>query len=418
MLTKARERADAQPVDGIRVLIADDEGEVRSALADLIDAERALDLVGAAADADEAIELAIAQRPDVALVDVKMPGGGGARAAREIVASSPHTRVLALSAYEDRTTVLEMLRAGAVGYLVKGTAPEEIVASIGRAVRGQTSLSAEVMGSVVHELSSQLRRQASETEARAQVMDRIRRVVDGNGMSIVFQPIMDLRDRSTIGMEALARFAEEPVRTPDVWFHEAASVGLGTDLELTAIRRALGLTDRLPADSYLSLNLSHRTATSPRLLHELADERADRLVIEITEHEPVEDYDALTDALEALRRRGVRVAIDDAGAGFASLRHALRLDPHILKVDISLVRDIDTDRARRALASALIHFAEEMDVAIIAEGIETQAELDTLLALGVHFGQGYFLARPAPIDPSEADVPAGDTDASVGAEAR
>jgi EAL domain-containing protein (putative c-di-GMP-specific phosphodiesterase class I)/CheY-like chemotaxis protein len=401
-------------MDGIRVLIADDEGEVRSALADLIDAERALELVGAAADADEAIELAIAQRPDVALVDVKMPGGGGARAAREIVASSPHTRVLALSAYEDRTTVLEMLRAGAVGYLVKGTAPEEIVASIGRAVRGQTSLSAEVMGSVVHELSSQLRRQASETEARAQVMDRIRRVVDGDGMSIVFQPIMDLRDRTTVGTEALARFAEEPLRTPDVWFHEAASVGLGTDLELTAIRRALVLIDRLPAEAYLSLNLSHRTATSPRLLDELADERADRLVIEITEHEPVEDYDALTDALEALRRRGVRVAIDDAGAGFASLRHALRLDPHILKVDISLVRDIDTDRARRALASALIHFAEEMDVAIIAEGIETQAELDTLLSLGVRFGQGYFLARPAPID-SHGD--GGATDRSVGAEA-
>jgi EAL domain-containing protein (putative c-di-GMP-specific phosphodiesterase class I)/CheY-like chemotaxis protein len=401
-------------MDGIRVLIADDEGEVRSALADLIDAERALELVGAAADADEAIELAIAQRPDVALVDVKMPGGGGARAAREIVASSPHTRVLALSAYEDRTTVLEMLRAGAVGYLVKGTAPEEIVASIGRAVRGQTSLSAEVMGSVVHELSSQLRRQASETEARAQVMDRIRRVVDGDGMSIVFQPIMDLRDRTTVGTEALARFAEEPLRTPDVWFHEAASVGLGTDLELTAIRRALVQIDRLPAEAYLSLNLSHRTATSPRLLDELADERADRLVIEITEHEPVEDYDALTDALEALRRRGVRVAIDDAGAGFASLRHALRLDPHILKVDISLVRDIDTDRARRALASALIHFAEEMDVAIIAEGIETQAELDTLLSLGVRFGQGYFLARPAPID-THGD--GGATDRSVGAEA-
>jgi EAL domain-containing protein (putative c-di-GMP-specific phosphodiesterase class I) len=384
-------------MEGIRVLIADDEGEVRAALADLIDAERALELVGAAADADEAIELAIASHPDVALVDVKMPGGGGARAAREIVASSPQTRVLALSAYEDRTTVLEMLRAGAVGYLVKGTAPEEIVASIGRAVRGQTSLSAEVMGSVVHELSSQLRRQASETEARTQVMDRIRHVVDGDGMSIVFQPIMDLRDRAVVGMEALARFEGDPPRPPDVWFHEAASVGLGTDLELTAIRHALAQAADLPPEAYLSLNLSHRTATSPRLLEVLADEAADRLVIEITEHEAVEDYDTLCDALGLLRTRGVRVAIDDAGAGFASLRHALRLDPHILKVDISLVRDIDTDRARRALASALIRFAEEMDVAIVAEGIETPAELDTLRSLGVQFGQGYFLARPSPI---------------------
>ncbi|MEX2275848.1 MAG: EAL domain-containing protein [Actinomycetota bacterium] len=388
-------------MDSIRVLIADDEGEVRSALADLIDAERALDLVGAAADADEAIELAIAQHPDVALVDVKMPGGGGARAAREIVRASPRTRVLALSAYEDRTTVLEMLRAGAVGYLVKGTAPEEIVASIGRAVRGQTSLSAEVMGSVVHELSSQLRREATETEERELVMERIRRVVDGTGMRIVFQPIVDLENRAIVGMEALARFAGDPPRPPDVWFNEAASVGLGTDLELTAIRLAMENIDLLPPDAYLSLNLSHRTATSPRLLDVVIGEHSQRLVVEITEHEAVEDYDALTESLEKLRIRGVRVAIDDAGAGFASLRHALRLDPHVLKVDISLVRDIDTDRARRALASGLIRFAEEMDIAIVAEGIETQAELDTLLSLGVQFGQGYFLAHPAPIDQQE-----------------
>jgi len=388
-------------MDSIRVLIADDEGEVRAALADLIDAERALDLVGAAADADEAIELAIAQHPDVALVDVKMPGGGGARAAREIVRASPRTRVLALSAYEDRTTVLEMLRAGAVGYLVKGTAPEEIVASIGRAVRGQTSLSAEVMGSVVHELSSQLRREAIETEERELVMERIRRVLDGAGMAIVFQPIVDLQDRAIVGMEALARFAGDAPRPPDVWFNEAASVGLGTDLELTAIRMALGKIDLLPAGCYLSLNLSHRTATSPRLLDVIIGEHCDRLVVEITEHEPVEDYESLTESLEKLRVRGVRVAIDDAGAGFASLRHALRLDPHVLKVDISLVRDIDTDRARRALASGLIRFAEEMDISIVAEGIETQAELDTLLSLGVRYGQGYFLAHPAPIDEQE-----------------
>ena len=297
--------------------------------------------------------------------------------------------------------MLEMLRAGAVGYLVKGTAPEEIVASIGRAVRGQTSLSAEVMGSVVHELSSQLRRQAVESEERELVMERIRRVIDGTGMAIVFQPIVDLQNRAIVGMEALARFKGDPPRAPDVWFNEAASVGLGTDLELTAIRLALEEIELLPAGSYLSLNLSHRTATSPRLLDVIIGEHSPRLVVEITEHEPVEDYESLTEALEKLRVRGVRVAIDDAGAGFASLRHALRLDPHVLKVDISLVRDIDTDRARRALASGLIRFAEEMDISIVAEGIETQAELDTLLSLGVRYGQGYYLAHPAPIRSQE-----------------
>lgn len=136
----------------VTVLIAEDEPAVRAALSDLIDIEDELELVGAAADAQEAIDMAREHRPDVALVDVKMPAGGGARAAREIRDFSPATRVVALSAYEDRTTVLEMLRAGAAGYLVKGTAAGEIVEAIRRAVRGQASLSTEVTAEVIHEL--------------------------------------------------------------------------------------------------------------------------------------------------------------------------------------------------------------------------------------------------------------------------
>jgi signal transduction histidine kinase len=136
----------------ITVLIAEDEPAVRAALADLIEIEDELELVGAAADAQEAIDLAKEHLPDVALVDVKMPAGGGARAAREIKGLSPTTRVVALSAYEDRTTVLEMLRAGAAGYLVKGTSAGEIVEAIRRSVRGQASLSTEVTAEVIHEL--------------------------------------------------------------------------------------------------------------------------------------------------------------------------------------------------------------------------------------------------------------------------
>jgi signal transduction histidine kinase len=136
----------------ITVLIAEDEPAVRAALSDLIDIEDELELVGAAADAQEAIDMAREHKPDVALIDVKMPAGGGSRAAREIRDLSPATRVVALSAYEDRTTVLEMLRAGAAGYLVKGTSAGEIVEAIRRSVRGQASLSTEVTAEVIHEL--------------------------------------------------------------------------------------------------------------------------------------------------------------------------------------------------------------------------------------------------------------------------
>lgn len=394
-------------VQQIRVLIADDEVEVRSALAELIGSEDQLELVGSAGDADEAAELARSLRPDVALVDVKMPGGGGPRAAREIVRLSPQTRILALSAYEDRKTVLQMLGAGADGYLVKGTGSDEIVRAIKRAVHGQTSVSTEVMASVVHELTTQLRREDVRTQERRERTERIERAIAGEDLTMVFQPIFRMQDRRIVGYEALARFDGGPARPPDVWFREAAEVGLGLELELVPVRLAVAQLMRLPPDAYLSINLSHRTATAARLLDALGGSRLDRVVIEITEHEAVEDYDELATALKELRGLGARTAIDDAGAGFASLRHTLLLDPDIIKVDISLTRQIDIDRGRRALTAALSSFAEEMGMDIVAEGVETQAEMDALADLGVRFGQGFFLARPGPLPDGHAGPPTG-----------
>jgi EAL domain-containing protein (putative c-di-GMP-specific phosphodiesterase class I) len=120
--------------------------------------------------------------------------------------------------------------------------------------------------------------------------------------------------------------------------------------------------------------------------------------LEITEHEAIDDYATLADALAPLRERGLRVAVDDVGAGYASLRHALQLAPDMVKMDISLTRDIDRDAGRRALATALISFAAETDMTIVAEGIETAGELHALRELGVKYGQGFYLARPAPLD--------------------
>lgn len=145
-------------MERIRVMIAEDETAVRDALGDLIESDPDMDLVGAAKDAAEAIDVALRERPDVALVDVKMPAGGGAHAAREIRKGSPQTRVVALSAYEDRRTVLEMLRAGVVGYVVKGTSADEILYAIRRSMRGQGSLSVEVTADVIRELAGLLER--------------------------------------------------------------------------------------------------------------------------------------------------------------------------------------------------------------------------------------------------------------------
>lgn len=384
------------PAPPIRILIADDEPALRGAIADLLAHEDSLVLVGEAGDADQAIELAVARRPDVALVDVSMPAGGGPRAAREIIRVSPTTRVIALSAFEDRPTVLEMLRAGAVGYLVKGTAGQDLLGSIAKVVGGGASLSDELIDGIVHELSSQLRREEIEHQQVAARRGEIDRFLAGDGLTMVYQPIVDLRSRAIVGMEALARFHSLPLRPPNEWFATAVELELGVQLEMLAIESAMKALPHLPPGAYLSVNCSPRAAMSPELAV-LVNGDAARMVIEITEHEAIEDYAVLASALEGSRSQGVRVAIDDAGAGFASLRHTLLLRPDIVKVDTSLTRNIDGDRAKRALTSALVSFGDEMDISIIAEGIETREELEELVALGVPFGQGYYLAEPAPL---------------------
>jgi EAL domain-containing protein (putative c-di-GMP-specific phosphodiesterase class I)/CheY-like chemotaxis protein len=377
-----------------RILLADDDVEIRDALAELVRSDPALEVVGLARDCDEAIRLASELRPDVALIDVRMPGGG-AEAARTISEECPETRVVALSAYEDRATVASMLSAGAIGYLVKGTPAEEILQTLHRASRGESSLSTEVATEMLHELAGRLREEERTNLAFKGTRQRIEGVLANDGFRMVFQPIFELGTGQMVGVEALARFdPDDGMTTPDRWFDAAWRVGLGLELELAAVRAALGSLDRIPNGQYLSVNVSPGTAISPRLVDLAAQFPAHRIVLEITEHARVADYEALNRALRELRAQGLRLAVDDAGAGFASLRHILRLDPDLIKLDRSITAGIDTESASRALGKALTSFAAEIGAAMTAEGIETQSELDALRAMGVPQGQGYFLARP------------------------
>jgi EAL domain-containing protein (putative c-di-GMP-specific phosphodiesterase class I)/CheY-like chemotaxis protein len=383
-------------VDTVKVLIAEDDAGARVALAQLIESEASLTLVGQAKDADQAIHLAAVHRPDVALVDVRMPLGGGARATREIRLCSPDTKVLALSFHEDRGTVLEMIRAGAEGYLVKGGSPREIIDAIHSSARGGSRLSDRVTREVVQELAGQLKRQ-EEASVRDQVRaERMRLLVHGIGVRLAFQPIVDLAYSRILGLEALARFPET-VRSPSEWLAEAEDLGMRTALELTILKAILARVPDLPPGVFLAINLSPVTLASTPLLPIMKRAPMDRIVFEITEHAPVGDYKGLNEALAGPRERGVRIAIDDAGAGFASLRHVVRLSPEFIKLDRALIVDIDSDPSQRALASALIAFAEQTGATIVAEGIETQPQLDTLRELGVSMGQGFYLAPPGPL---------------------
>lgn len=226
----------------------------------------------------------------------------------------------------------------------------------------------------------------------------IRSAMESGQPDLVFQPIVDLLDRRLIGLEALSRFRVEPHHPPDEWFGAAHHAGLGIELERFTLQRAVRAAERLPPDTHVAVNVSPATLLSPGFDEALADLPLSQVVLEITEHAPVDDYSALRHALIRARRKGLRIAIDDVGAGFASLRHVLRLDPDIIKLDHEITRGVEHDSGRAKLVGGLIAGASAVSTLVIAEGIETEAQLNRLLELGVRGGQGYFLGRPAPLD--------------------
>jgi EAL domain-containing protein (putative c-di-GMP-specific phosphodiesterase class I)/DNA-binding NarL/FixJ family response regulator len=382
----------------LRVLIAEDDAAVREALAEMVAGEALLDLVAIAADATEAIELAATRQPDVALIDVRMPGGGGLAAVRGISKQSPGTKMIALSAEGERSTVLQMLEAGVLGYLVKGGSVDEIVEAIKRASDGQATLSVEITGDVIEELVGQLNTRTRTQKKRRVSEERIRRTLgDQDRLGMVFQPIVALADRQIVGAEALARFVGPPKRGPSLWFAEASTVGLRVELELAAARKAIEALPGLPDSVYLTINVSPTTLARSSFFKLVSESDASRLVAEITEHAPIQDYDRLATASGKLRSLGMRLAVDDAGAGFASMRHILKLSPDLIKLDVGLIRNIQRDRSKQSLAAGLISFAKKSGATIVAEGIERAAELDTLVELGVRHGQGYYLGKPGPL---------------------
>lgn len=388
-------------MERVRVLVADDEDTVLDAVQALMESDPTVELVGTASDAEGAIRIASQEHPDVALVDVRMPLGGGPRASRELSLLSPPPKVIAFSVVEDSDTVRQMLRSGASGYLLKGSPAREILDVIHRSAV-ETALPASPAPETAHTYAEFVRRNARESTAWQERRERVRGLVDGQCLRIEFQPIFATADRAVVGMEALARFDTSPRMPPDAWFAEADAVGWLRGLELAAMRASLHDLARIPPRAFMALNLSPATATSAELREIIEVVPADRIVLEITEHSPVSDYDVLRRALEPLRELGVRVAIDDVGAGFASLRHVLRLDPDLLKLDMALTRAIDADTSRHALVVALAAFASQVGAGVVEEGVETQEELSALEDAGVQFAQGFLLARPGPLPANSA----------------
>jgi len=244
-------------------------------------------------------------------------------------------------------------------------------------------------------------RQTVEDERLAEKQaSQIRKIIDERMYYMVYQPIFHVEMRKLVGYEALTRFTVEPKMPPDYWFGVAENVGLQVELEQSVITRALEDFHHFPEDSYLSLNVSPQSALCDSVLELFEPYPLERIMLEVTEHASIslDDYEKIAKKLEPFRELGMKLAVDDAGAGYASFRHILKLKPDVIKLDSSLIAEIDKNEGMRALASSLVRFAEETNSKVVAEGVETEHELEVLRRLNVNKAQGYLLGHPKPIE--------------------
>lgn len=238
----------------------------------------------------------------------------------------------------------------------------------------------------------------AESTADPDVLAVLDQVIADRAFHIVYQPIYSLTDGRLVAFEALTRFDAEPRRTPDVWFHAAASVGRGVDLEIAAIELAVDGAASVPANVLLAVNASPDTLADPRMVAVLQQNPGRVFGIEITEHAAVADYRTLAEVAATLRGLGADLAVDDAGAGFASLRHIVHLEPDTIKIDISLTQGVGSSPLRRALAGALVEFAGATGAFTVAEGVEDPEDLVAWAHLGASAVQGYLTGRPGGLD--------------------
>lgn len=398
-----------EPDRSDRILVVDDNQANLSLMGALLEGAGYGDVL-LVQDSTRVLQLVTTFQPDLIMLDLHMPGVGGLELLQrlhDVVEADDFLPVIVVTADSTTETRRRALGAGAKDLLIK---PVDVVEVVQRAANLlETRHLNRALRISNRSLNERLRQQeAIEREARDErerISASIVDVLRNDRMRSVFQPIVDASCGEIVGVEALTRFVTEPVRSPDFWFADAAKVGMGYQLEMAAIRAAFDRQRELPDGAYLSVNCSPDVLLAPGLV-DLADEvDAKRVVLEMTEHTAISDYREVQTQLSLLRARGFRIAVDDAGSGFASLNHILQLRPNIIKLDSGLIRDIDTDPAKRALATAMVTFAGELHAELVAEGVETETEFETVRRIGIKTIQGYLLGRPQDLPIAPVAIP-------------
>jgi EAL domain-containing protein (putative c-di-GMP-specific phosphodiesterase class I)/CheY-like chemotaxis protein len=361
-------------MSGIRVMVVDDEDSVVEVLRALIGSDPALRFVGAAKDAERGIQLALEERPDVVLMDVRMPGGGGVRAVREIARRCAPTKVVALSAHEDVDTKIRMIGAGAEAYIPKSESTDEILRAIHRSMDGADPPA-----------TTDLHRRAP-VERREEQRGRVEQALRSGSITAAFQPIVEAATARAVGVEAQPRVVMLPSRPFDQWAADAEAVGLLHEVEASAFRAALKALRRVPADRWLEFEVTPATARSTAFQQLIGRGAAGRVVLAFSELSPPPE--GFESALLPLRERGVRVCLADVGSELASLDLLVRMRPEFVRIDRALTDDVDRDGSRHAVVAAVVAWADEVGAEAIAEHVSSEGQLRELERLGVRFAQG------------------------------
>lgn len=377
--------------DPIRVLVADDEETVVDVLRSLIGSDPSLRFVGAAHNAEDAIEMTARERPDVVLLDVRMPGGGGLRATREITKRCAPTKVVALSAHQDSDTVIGMISAGASGYVPKGDPTEKILRTIHRAM--DPDYVAEEGGPQLTLVSPMLPHRTQQRTAVA------RAILDGV-ITAEFEPIAELATGRVVGLDAHPRVATLPHRSYDAWLADAEGADLLLDFELSAFRASLSALPVIPEDLFLEFEVTQSTAAEGRFRRAIRGSVAPRVVLGFSPLTPAAapELEAADPGgiLTTLRARGIRVAARDAGPGFESLRHLSNLSPDLARLDPTLIRGLGQTFSSHSVVAAVVACAGDVGARLIAPGVESEDQLLELRNLGVELVQGPIVGEPIP----------------------
>jgi len=364
------------------ILIVDDEPDFREMMRFFL--ENCNFRVIVASDGQEGLEKA-QLKPDLILLDLNMPKLDGHQVCRTIKedVSIRHIPIIILTAYKESLDKIEALNIGAVDYIGKDISLEEILAKV-KAILRQTSMQPDTQ--VLEEKNNKL--------------CELRQIIESENIQIVFQPIMDLIKNRPIGYEALSRGPKgSSLESPAELFIFANEANMFVELDTICRNLSVIKADFIKNDQILFLNTNPNIIDSDhfKALSFLKGTSLDlsQICIEITERTFITNFMRLSAQLHEFRKRGIKVAIDDVGAGYSSLKAIAELKPDFIKVDIDLVRTIDSVEMKKNLVMVLVDLGQKLNSQLIAEGIETAEECRTIMSLGVKYGQGFLFGRPS-----------------------